>query len=66
MTAAAETTTTTAAITLSVCDGCDGVDQKPYEPLKFTGRYRDWLCAACREAMLEPELRPAAPAGAQR
>ncbi len=39
---------------LSVCDACDGDHQKRYEPLKFNGTTRDWLCASCRDALLEP------------
>lgn len=41
---------------LSVCDACDGEFQKRYEPLKFNGVTRDWLCASCRAALLEPEV----------
>lgn len=39
---------------LSVCDACEGEYQRQYEPLKFSGVHRDWLCTSCREALLEP------------
>ncbi|WP_036376489.1 hypothetical protein [Mycolicibacterium austroafricanum] len=42
------------SIPLSVCDACDGDHQKRYEPLKFNGVTRDWLCASCRAVLLEP------------
>lgn len=37
---------------MNVCDACDGEDQKPYESLKFSGLYRDWLCGVCRSKLL--------------
>ena len=49
------------AVPLSVCDACDGDYQKRYEPLKFNGFTRDWLCASCRDALLDPPA-PRAPA----
>ena len=41
---------------LSICDACDGEFQQRYEPLKFNGVTRDWLCASCRDALLEPAV----------
>lgn len=50
--------TTDAASTFiapNACDACDGEYQKPYEPLKYSGRHRDWLCASCWSALLSPD-----------
>lgn len=36
-----------------VCDACDGQDQGQYEALKFSGRFREWLCGICRSVLLD-------------
>lgn len=50
------------SVPLSVCEACDGEDQKLFEPLKYHGRFREWMCASCREVLLPG---PAAAASAQ-
>lgn len=40
---------------LNACEACDGEYQKPYEPLKYSGRHHDWLCVSCWSALLIPD-----------
>lgn len=30
-----------------LCEGCSGMRHDIFEPLKYHGRHRKWLCAAC-------------------
>ena len=41
---------------MSVCDACDGQDHGEFEPLKFSGLYREWLCGICRSVLLDQPM----------
>ncbi|QDH91803.1 hypothetical protein SEA_PHRAPPUCCINO_128 [Mycobacterium phage Phrappuccino] len=36
---------------MSICEQCQGAQQRQHEPLRYLAVVRRWLCAVCREAI---------------